>query len=1343
MTVLETWKEVVDIDTVGGWLARSHQLARTSAILLPRKQINDDSAGLLGALALQCIHLRSLKLSGNSIGDEGACCLAESLRLMPPGSLQELDLSSNRLTALGADALARAFFAKRGASELDEGAAAVAGKRLLDLSDNDLEDHGVAGLARCLPRAVSTSAVTSLQLRLQAVGCTHRGLAELLARSSCLSGLDVGRNPLGLAGGTAAAVASQRRLGWQSLGIASLWEEMASSTAGQGTSSSSTSRTGQLQQAKVGWPELAGPLAECLQHAEGLTDLDCGSNAFGDAGCGKLVQGLCNRPRPVLQRLLLPRTGFGSDAARSLAWCLAPGQGGSAVRVLDISGNGLGDACIELLAHGLARSHSLQELQLANNAISCKGASVLADGLMAQRNLALLTRAASEPLSCLLVLGLSDNPVGVDGAKRLARAASVSAEDAGCVEFESLWGLEILELANTQVGVAGCDALAAAVAARAALADAASRRLAESGPRDKLFKALVARGTRQPAGLKVLGLDVGDRTGDLLRAAQARLAAFWPSATGEFAADGSPQPETIASPGSRLRRPSRHLVMHDEPHEEVEADEEDLNAPTFAADWDGLRCVDLSEAYFGVIDPNDERQVPLSLVTPERPRPIPSAGSGSVAALPPKESKGSSKGAAISAKGMPPPPPGKGKAPGKAPGKVPGKTPGHESGKENGNAPRKGGPPVPPGKGKGGMPAPLGKGKGGLEAGKGRRASTASDSGQSAAPAPFGRRIHWVQPTYEQPDRETIFGTLGGAPDFDPQLLASLLTSDKPESGAAKAALRPKKADGIKVLDAARAQNMAIVLSRLPLSPSEVCDALSRLDFRDCRLSADDVELLAGVLPGAEESRKLLAHKDAPELLRDIEQKALPFCLLQRAAPRLRLLQLASSHASSHAGLLRRCQALSAASEEAKSSRHLRQMLGVILRVGNYINHGPEEPSAGRVRGFAIETLSTIAHFRLGSLSAIQFLCTTLRRSSSDFHSDLRQSLSHLVPASREKSLTLKASIQAFSQEVRFAHRELALLLDPEGFDAGQSEATSMLRALVEELDRETAQLELELDAAFNAGEDVQRYFGAGASSVPPCEQFFAQLASFLESLDKAWQETEPRRQPPKGSQHTSSQRQQLPPGTGWSSGVGRGAPSAPRSGRARRLSGPSSQEVPRKAPCLSGGGLQASQEAAVSPEVEAPPVPLPRREEHSSSEASGGLSWEMELDVDDLIDSIFGGRKASFPRSERVGAAPAVEGSSGALGEDGTTDGLGQGPTSVGLTERPQVPATPAISSQVSEVSSAPLALRGWQSFEEDLEAEAGLSDHRASRLAGAEGVGKSPFELVDLDDLIESIFQ
>ncbi|CAE8690334.1 unnamed protein product [Polarella glacialis] len=531
------------------------------------------------------------------------------------------------------------------------------------------------------------------------------------------------------------------------------------------------------------------------------------------------------------------------------------------------------------------------------------------------------------------------------------------------------------------------------------------------------------------------------------------------------------------------------------------------------------------------------------------------------------------------------------------------------------------------------MPAPLGKGKGGLEAGKGRRASTASDSGQSAAPAPFGRRIHWVQPTYEQPDRETIFGTLGGAPDFDPQLLASLLTSDKPESGAAKAALRPKKADGIKVLDAARAQNMAIVLSRLPLSPSEVCDALSRLDFRDCRLSADDVELLAGVLPGAEESRKLLEHKDAPELLRDIEQLGcglltlLTNCFILLTC----LLGFLGSVAMRKLFYLR--QALSAASEEAKSSRHLRQMLGVILRVGNYINHGPEEPSAGRVRGFAIETLSTIAHFRLGSLSAIQFLCTTLRRSSSDFHSDLRQSLSHLVPASREKSLTLKASIQAFSQEVRFAHRELALLLDPEGFDAGQSEATSMLRALVEELDRETAQLELELDAAFNAGEDVQRYFGAGASSVPPCEQFFAQLASFLESLDKAWQETEPRRQPPKGSQHTSSQRQQLPPGTGWSSGVGRGAPSAPRSGRARRLSGPSSQEVPRKAPCLSGGGLQASQEAAVSPEVEAPPVPLPRREEHSSSEASGGLSWEMELDVDDLIDT----RLQRFPAGPRI----------------------------------------------------------------------------------------------------------
>ncbi|CAL1164462.1 unnamed protein product, partial [Cladocopium goreaui] len=165
---------------------------------------------------------------------------------------------------------------------------------------------------------------------------------------------------------------------------------------------------------------------------------------------------------------------------------------------------------------------------------------------------------------------------------------------------------------------------------------------------------------------------------------------------------------------------------------------------------------------------------------------------------------------------------------------------------------------------------------------------------------------------------DTIFGDLGpvGGVDFD--TLASLLRGG---DGATKTKKTPlKKNEGIKVLDASRAQNMAIVLSKLPISSQELCDALLHLDFSAMAVSEDMVELLTGVLPTNEECDKLKMYQDSPEELRDIEQKVLPFCFLPRSHARLRLLRLASSHSELCAQLRTRCENLRGAAQEAMTS---------------------------------------------------------------------------------------------------------------------------------------------------------------------------------------------------------------------------------------------------------------------------------------------------------------------------------------------------------------------------------------------------------------------------------------
>ncbi|CAE7209916.1 FH14 [Symbiodinium sp. CCMP2592] len=368
--------------------------------------------------------------------------------------------------------------------------------------------------------------------------------------------------------------------------------------------------------------------------------------------------------------------------------------------------------------------------------------------------------------------------------------------------------------------------------------------------------------------------------------------------------------------------------------------------------------------------------------------------------------------------------------------------------------------------------------------------------------------MHWVQPQYQEPEHDTVFGDAHAANDLDTDALASLLNGTRTNTAPKSRAIHHKKTEGIKVLDDSRAQNIAIVLSKLPVSSEDVCEVLRTLDFSRLALSYDIVELLTSILPTPEETQKLLSHEDCPERLRDIEQKVLPFCFLPRAAARLRLFRFAASHAESAATYLQRCRTLDLAALEAKSSQELRKILALILRIGNYINHGIRDVSDGAgACAFSIQTLAAIASFRLGSMSTLQFLCVTCRRQNPRFLDALQLSLKHVPKAAREKSVHLKSCIQAFRKEVDFAGMEVSTMPEDQ-----LSEVTA---GLLKDLNAEALQLESSLAMAYGKCEEAQRYLctsedKANDATPPAYESLFLHLSDFLESFRKAWRETEP-----------------------------------------------------------------------------------------------------------------------------------------------------------------------------------------------------------------------------------------
>ncbi|CAE7566332.1 Nlrp12 [Symbiodinium natans] len=199
----------------------------------------------------------------------------------------------------------------------------------------------------------------------------------------------------------------------------------------------------------------------------------------------------------------------------------------------------------------------------------------------------------------------------------------------------------------------------------------------------------------------------------------------------------------------------------------------------------------------------------------------------------------------------------KGKGPGKGPPGPPGK-----GAKGPGKGPGKG----PPGKGKA-PPPPKGDGKG-KAAPKSKAAATPP---RFVGQTPLGRRLHWAGAHYDEPSENSVFHGLTSDVRFDPELLKAMLSGESAEKpvlfGRRKSVT--KKA-GISLLDGSRAQNLAIVMSKMKVSTEEFCQNLKELHFSESFINPEDVELLIHVLPTAEESKKLLEYKDRVADLRDV-----------------------------------------------------------------------------------------------------------------------------------------------------------------------------------------------------------------------------------------------------------------------------------------------------------------------------------------------------------------------------------------------------------------------------------------------------------------------------------------
>merc|ERR1719313_3221472 len=210
-----------------------------------------------------------------------------------------------------------------------------------------------------------------------------------------------------------------------------------------------------------------------------------------------------------------------------------------------------------------------------------------------------------------------------------------------------------------------------------------------------------------------------------------------------------------------------------------------------------------------------------------------------------------------------------------------------------------------------------------------------------------------------------------------------------------KVTKKDKVVDQIKVFDDGRARNMMIAMNRLrvdmdDLAPriqalrvakeertpewtSEVNDALRAVCKPDPNRSdkvmncPELLELVNQVVPTAEEVAKL----------RQIEKQVRPLAHVSRLTTRLRILKLRLCYESDVADLVSRLEAQRAAIEQPVESEALKDVMLMVLRLVNFVNHGlakgPPTKDTG-VMAFKVDSVVRLKDFRSTAAQGVSLL---------------------------------------------------------------------------------------------------------------------------------------------------------------------------------------------------------------------------------------------------------------------------------------------------------------------------------------------------------------------------------
>uniref|UniRef100_A0A2K6NUT6 Dishevelled associated activator of morphosis 2 n=1 Tax=Rhinopithecus roxellana TaxID=61622 RepID=A0A2K6NUT6_RHIRO len=315
--------------------------------------------------------------------------------------------------------------------------------------------------------------------------------------------------------------------------------------------------------------------------------------------------------------------------------------------------------------------------------------------------------------------------------------------------------------------------------------------------------------------------------------------------------------------------------------------------------------------------------------------------------------------------------------------------------------------------------------------------------------------------------------------------------------------LASRKVKELSVIDGRRAQNCIILLSKLKLSNEEIRQAILKMDEQE-DLAKDMLEQLLKFIPEKSDIDLLEEHKHEIERMARADRFLYEMSRIDHYQQRLQALFFKKKFQERLAEAKPKVEAILLASRELVRSKRLRQMLEVILAIGNFMNKGQR----GGAYGFRVASLNKIADTKSSidrNISLLHYLIMILEKHFPDIL-NMPSELQHLPEAAKvnlaelEKEVgNLRSGLRAVELELEYQRRQVR---EP------NDKFVPVMSDFITVSSFSFSELEDQLNEARDKFAKALMHFGEHDSKMQP-DEFFGIFDTFLQAFSEARQDLE------------------------------------------------------------------------------------------------------------------------------------------------------------------------------------------------------------------------------------------